>query len=254
MRLKISGIVPTYNEEDNIEDCLKSLGWVDELIVVDSFSKDNTVSIAQKYADKIIQHKYDYSATQKNRIIPQAFHQWVIFVDADERVKPELRDEILRLLENGPDKKAYWIYRTNFFMGKEIKHCGWEKDKVIRLFTKEHRYEDVKVHAEIEAKKEEIGTLSGKLVHYSYRNFEDYLVKLQRYSQWGAEKSFVKGNRANPFNILFAPFGMFFKRYIFNWGFLDGIHGFILSLLAAVSTLMKYIKLWELQVETKKVK
>ena len=247
MRQKISAIVPTYNEESNIEDCLKSLDWVDELIVVDSFSKDKTVSIARKYTDKVIQHKYYYSAAQKNWIIPRVSHQWIIIVDADERVSSELRDEILKLLEKTPDKKAYWIYRTNFFMGKEIKHCGWQNDKVIRFFTKEYRYEDAKVHAEIKVRKKEPGTLSGKLIHHSYRNFRDYLIKLRRYSKWGAEKSFARGKRANFFNILFAPLGMFFKRYVFNAGFLDGVHGFVLSLLAAVSTSLKYIKLWELQ-------
>ncbi len=247
MRQKITGIVPIYNEEDNIEDCLKSLDWVDELLVVDSFSTDNTVSIAQKYADKIVQHKYDYSARQKNWIIPQASHNWIILIDADERVSPKLRSEILGLLEKGTNKKAYWIYRANFFMGKEIKHCGWEKDRVIRLFTKEHRYEDVQVHAEIQAEKEHTETLSGKIIHYSYKNLDDYLIKLRRYSKWGAEKSFAAGKRANFFIICAAPLGMFLKRYIGKLGFLDGIHGFVLSLLASFSVLIKYIRLWELQ-------
>ncbi|MDD5454562.1 MAG: glycosyltransferase family 2 protein, partial [Candidatus Ratteibacteria bacterium] len=201
----------------------------------------------RKYTDKIVQHQYDYSARQKNWIIPQASYDWIILVDADERVTPGLKDEILKLLEKGPDKKAYWIYRTNFFMGKEIKYCGWHKDRVIRFFTKEHRYEDVRVHAEIKSKKEYTGILSGKLIHYSYKNFEDYLTKLQRYSKWGAEKSFEKNKRANPFNILFAPMGIFLKRYFINLGFLDGIHGLILSLLAAVSVSAKYVRLWELQ-------
>jgi glycosyltransferase involved in cell wall biosynthesis len=250
MRQKISAIVPAYNEEDNIENCLRSLDWVDELIVVDSFSTDSTVTIAKKYASNVIQHKYNYSADQKNWIIPQAKYEWIILVDADERVSCRLKEEILKVLER-PHKKAYWIYRANFFMGKEIKHCGWEKDRVIRLFTKEHRYEDVKVHAEIQSKKEETGILSGKLIHYSYRNFGDYLMKLRRYSKWGAEKSFSAGKRANFFIILAAPLGMFLKRYILNLGFLDGIHGLILSLLSAVSVLVKYIKLWELQREIK---
>ncbi|MBU0533477.1 MAG: glycosyltransferase family 2 protein [Candidatus Omnitrophica bacterium] len=255
MKQKISAIVPTYNEEDNIQDCLKNLDWVDELIVVDSFSTDNTVSIAQKYADKIIQHKYDYSARQKNWIIPQASHNWVILIDADERVNPQLRNEILQLLEKGPDKKAYWIYRTNIFMGKEIRHCGWEKDRVIRLFTKEHRYEDVRVHAEIQAGKEHMAMLSAKLVHYSYKNLDDYLIKLRRYSKWGAEKSFTAGKRANFFIICAAPLGMFLKRYIGKLGFLDGIHGLVLSLFASFSVLIKYIRLWELQtIENRKQK
>jgi len=247
MRQKISAIVPAYNEENNIEDCLKSLNWADELVVVDSFSGDKTISIAKKYTDKIIQHEYSYSAAQKNWIIPQVSYEWIILVDADERVSPELRDEILKLLEKGPGKSAYWIYRRNFFLGKEIKHCGWQKDKVIRFFTKEHRYKNVRVHAEILTTKEQTGTLNGKFIHYSYKNFDDYLTKLQRYSKWGAEKSFAAGKRANAFNVLFVPLVMFFKRYFINLGFLDGRHGFILSLLAAVSVSVKYVKLWELQ-------
>ena len=253
IKQKISGIVPTYNEEDHIEDCLKSLRWVDELILIDSFSTDTTLSIAKRYVDKVIQHEYHYPASQKNWIIPQASHQWIILIDADERVTPKLRDEIETLLQDGPQKKAYWVYRTNFFFGKEIKHC-WGKDRVIRLFTKEHRYEDVKVHEEIITKKEETGTLAGKLIHYSYRDLGDYFVKLSRYSLLGREKSFSKGRRAHLFNIITAPFGMFLKRYILRLGFLDGIHGLLLSLLGAVSVLMKYIGLWELQKKTGKIR
>lgn len=251
MRQKISAIVPTYNEENKIEGCLKSLDWVDELIVVDSFSSDKTVSIAKKYTDKVIQHEYEYPAKQKNWIIPQVSNKWVILLDADERVTSALKDEILQLLEKGPGKSAYWIYRRNFFLGKEIKHCGWQKDRVVRLFTKEHRYEDIRVHEEIKIKKEQTGVLSEKLIHYSYKNMKDYFIKLERYSKWGAEKSFAKGKRANPFNILFAPLGMFFKRYFVNFGFLDGIHGLVLSLLATVSVSLKYIRLWELQEKQK---
>ncbi len=246
MRQKISGIVPTYNEENKIEDCLKSLDWVDELIVVDSFSTDNTLAIVKKYADKVIQHKYNYSASQKNWIIPQTKYEWIILVDADERVPEELKEEILKVLEQ-PSKKAYWIYRDNFFLGKRIKHCGWNEDKVVRLFTKDHRYEDVKVHAEIITNKKETGVLKAKLVHYPYENIGDYFVKLRRYSKWSAEKSFVKGKRTTVFHIFFIAPLVFLKKYIVLAGFLDGFHGLILSLFASISALMKYIKLWELQ-------
>ena len=104
-----------------------------------------------------------------------------------------IEKDVLNLLKKGPDKRAYWVYRKNFFMGREIKHCGWEKDKVIRFFNKSCRYDDVKVHEEINASKEQTGSLSGKLVHYPYKNLQDYSRKLERYSLWGAEKSLQKG-------------------------------------------------------------
>ena len=151
---KLTVIVPVGNEAHNIREVLDSVSFADEIMVVDSHSTDDTVAIAKEYTDFIIQREYQYSASQKNWAIPQASHDWILLVDADERVTPELRDEIQSILKENPDPDvvAYWIYRMNHFMGKRIRYSGWQNDKVIRFFRKDKcRYEDKMVHAEIEA-------------------------------------------------------------------------------------------------------
>jgi len=247
-RRKVTGIVPVFNEEENIRACLESISWVDELIVVDSFSTDRTVEIAREYTDKVYRHEYKYSTAQKNWIIPQASHEWIFLLDADERCTPELRAEIEALLdaEEDPPHGAYWIYRRNFFLGKEIKHCRWNKDKVIRLFLRDrYRYEDVEVHGEIQPQ-DDVGVLRGRIEHYSYRTLDDYFTKLLRYTPWGAEKALKQGTRGRVFHILFRPAWEFFRRYVLYLGFLDGVHGLILSLTSAASVMFRFIKLWEL--------
>src|SRR5439155_16814716 len=133
-RRPLTVIVPTFNEESTLRDCLESVRFADEILVVDSYSSDSTVSIARELGARVLQHEYVYSARQKNWSIPQATHEWVLLVDSDERVTPELRDEILALLATGPRHDGYWILRANHFLGRRIRHCGWGTDKVIRLF------------------------------------------------------------------------------------------------------------------------
>ncbi len=241
--------MPSFNEEHNIKECLESLFWADEILVVDSFSKDNTVSIEKEYADKVLEHEYKYSTAQKNWTIPQAAHEWIILLDADERCTPELQDEVEALLnsEEEPGHGAYWIYRRNFFLGREIKHCHWNKDKVIRLFKRDnYSYEDVQVHGEIQPQ-DNIGVLKNRLKHYSFRSIEDYFIKLNRYTLWGAQKAMDKGMKANIFNIIGRPAWKFFSYFILNLGFLDGMRGLIISVLSSVSVFLRYVKLWELQ-------
>jgi len=250
-RRKITGIVPAYNEEKNLKECLESLSWVDELIVVDSYSTDSSADIAREFTDTVVQHEYRYSTAQKNWIIPQASHEWILLLDADERCTPGLRIEIEEILsrENESEYNAFWIYRRNFFLGREIKHCRWNKDKVIRLFKRDDcRYEDVEVHGEIQPQ-DKAGTLKNRIEHYSYRSIDDYLCKLHRYTPWGAEKALKKGSRGRLFHILFRPIWDFFRRYIVYLGFLDGIHGLILCLTSSASVMFRFIKLWELDRE-----
>ena len=148
---KVTAIIPTKNEAHNIESVLASVAWCDEILVVDSFSTDNTVELAKKYTSRIIESEYINSASQKNRAIPQAAHEWILLVDADELVTPELKNEIQELLkQDNIPHDAYWIYRKNYFMGKEVKYSGWQRDKVIRFFKRDTcRYEEKHVHAEV---------------------------------------------------------------------------------------------------------
>jgi glycosyltransferase involved in cell wall biosynthesis len=243
---KLTAIIPTFNEAHNIARCLDSVRWADEVVVVDSFSTDSTVDICKKYGVRVLEHEYVNSASQKNWVLPQASNRWVLIVDADERVTDSLQDEISGLLEGGPEYEGYWIRRRNCFMGREIRHCGWERDKVLRLFDKtKGRYEEKHVHAEV-VLQGEIGFLRSLLLHDSYKDFSIYLAKLDRYSDWGAQDVAQRGASWVIARLLFRPPARFVRMYVVQLGFLDGIQGFILCVLAAVSVFMKYSKLWRL--------
>ena len=150
MNYKISALIPTFNEEHNIAEAIDSVSWADEILVVDSFSTDSTVEIAKNKGAKVIQRTYEYSASQKNWAIPQASHDWVILIDADERITFNLKTEIINVVKNNLPYCAFWIKRQNHFMGKKIRFSGWQGDKVIRLFRKDKCvYEDKNVHAEM---------------------------------------------------------------------------------------------------------
>ncbi|MEK7707638.1 MAG: glycosyltransferase family 2 protein [Verrucomicrobiota bacterium] len=243
---KLSAIVTCFNEAAMIGDCLKSIQFADEIIVVDSFSTDRTLEIARPLATRVMQHEYRYPAAQKNWIIPQAAHEWVLILDSDERATPELAEEIKRILER-PQFDGYWIRRRNFFWGKEIRHGSWKTDKVLRLFRRDMgRYQDKQVHEEIELPAEP-GWCEARLEHYSYRSLDDYLSKLTRYSSWGANDALRAGKRSSQWRILSHGFGHFFKSYILKRGFRDGIEGLVIAAMEGYFAFFKYAKLYELQ-------
>jgi glycosyltransferase involved in cell wall biosynthesis len=247
MRAKLTALVPTLNEEEILRDCLESVRWADEIFVVDSFSRDRTLEIAREFSARVVQHEYVNSAAQKNWAIPKAAHPWVLLVDSDERVTAELREEILGILEEGPHGDGYWIRRANHFLGRRMRYCGWETDKVIRLFRKDKaRYQEREVHAEIDLPGP-LPVLRHPLLHYSFRSFSQYWRKMQIYSDWGASQLHREGKRAGWISIGLRPVIRFLKMYILRLGFLDGIHGLVLCMLAAFTVFLKYAKLWELE-------
>jgi glycosyltransferase involved in cell wall biosynthesis len=240
-------IIPTLNEEANIRACLESVKWADEIFVVDSYSTDRTVEIARGYTSRIVQHEYVNSAAQKNWAIPQAAHQWVLIVDADERVTPALRDEILRLLASNPSCDGYSIYRQNHFMGKPIRFCGWQRDRVLRLFKRDlGRYEEKEVHANVVVNGR-TGVLRNKLLHYTFTSFEQYMRKFDRYTTWAAGDRGSHTPRVRWHHVALRPAFRFFRQYVLQLGFLDGLTGLIICMLAAYSVFLKYAKLWERQ-------
>ncbi len=243
---KLTAIVTAGNEEVHIEAVLKSVAFADEIIVLDSFSTDKTVELARPLATRILQREYDYPARQKNWVIPQATHQWVLLLDADERVTPELQREIEQLLTNGPEKKTYWIYRQNYFMGKKVRYSGWQNDKVIRLFNKNYsRYKDVRVHEEIETSGE-IGFLKNKLDHFTYRGLDHLFEKWDRYTTWGAHDRLPRTRKITAYHLALKPAWTFFNRYIIRLGILDGKVGFILACLNSYYVFNRSLKLWRL--------
>ena len=244
---KISVIIPCKNEEHNIEEVLQSVQWADEIMVVDSFSADNTVEIAKKYTQFILVHEYNNPASQKNWAIPQASHQWILLVDADERVTPELKQEIQNVLNNSAEHAAYWIYRENYFMGRKMLYCGMQRDKVVRLFKRDHcRYEDKLVHEEI-ITGGSLGFLKHKLIHHSFKDMQSYLDKINRYTLWSALDYHKKTSVITGYHLVFKPFFKFFQFYILKMGFLDGFPGFVVSALASYTVLLRYVKLKNLR-------
>lgn len=243
---KLSAVILCFNEEAMIEDALVSVKFADEILVVDSFSTDRTLEIAHKHTDRIVQHKFEGYAAQKNWAYSQAKHDWVINVDADERITPELATEIRETLRD-PQHNGYWIYRTNFFLGKEIRHGSWSGDKVLRLFRRDKaRYPDIQIHSEMELEGEP-GWLRGLMLHYSYRSVDDFVRRVQQYSSGGAEDAEKRGRKGSGWSIFSHSFGHFLKSYFLKRGFLDGTAGLIIAMMGAYYTFLKYAKLYEYQ-------
>ena len=245
MPATLTVIVPTYNEEDNIRECLQSVAWADDLFVVDSFSTDHTLEIAREFTRHIVQHEYVNSAMQKNWAIPQAQSDWVMVLDSDERVTPELQARIRDILANGTECDGFDIRRRTIFFGKLIRHCGWDRDYLVRLWRRgKGRYEDLEVHANVLVDGQ-VGTLHEYFLHNTYRSLDHYLRKFGRYTTWAANDLYKRGKKASWANLFWRPQWRFVRMFLLRRGFLDGKHGLILCTLAAFSVFMKYAKLWD---------
>lgn len=249
---KLTVLIPAGNEERHLAECIASVAWADEVVVVvDSASTDNTEQIARKLATRVLVHPYENSAAQKNWAIPQAAHPWILVVDADERVTPELRADIERVLAaDGPDD-GYRIHRINHFAGQRIVGCGWQRDDVLRLFRRDRgRYQERHVHADIhfpDGKPSRVGKLKGRFLHFSFDSFSQYLRKHGRYAAWAAEDRARTTGRVTLFHLAGRPAWRFFRQYIMYGGWRDGIAGFIICWMAAHSVFLKYAHLWESQ-------
>lgn len=245
---KLTAIIPTGNEIHNIEGVIASVDFVDEILVVDSLSNDGTNQKAKDLGVKVIKREYEYSASQKNWAIPQAKNEWILLVDADERVTPELQSEIIGILKNPPeDIVAYWIGRNNHFMGEHVKYSGWRNDSVIRLFKRDYcKYEDKHVHAEIIANGD-VGKLKQKLYHNTYITFDKYIEKMNRYATWQAKDYDKKTGSLTPYHFVIKPFWGFFKHYILQSGFRDGVVGLTIGYIQAYVIFMRYVKVWLLR-------
>ncbi|HEX5106437.1 MAG TPA: glycosyltransferase family 2 protein [Pirellulaceae bacterium] len=252
MRAKLTCLIPCKNEAANIEACIESLRPIaDEILVADSGSTDETMEIVRQIGRcKLIEREFINYADFKNWAIPQAAHEWVLIVDADERLTPELAAEIRDVLECPPQSvDGYWIYRRSFFLGHEIKHCGWDTDCVFRLIRRDHcRYGDCRVHEEIFVPQERAGALKAKLLHYTYWSYDQYFAKYLRYTKWGALDMWDAGKRASFSSLLLRPFLRFLQLYILKLGFLDGLAGIQVCMLQAFFvSFVKQGRLWEME-------
>lgn len=248
---KITAIIPTLNEEIHIEAAIQSVDFADEIIVIDSFSTDKTVELAEKYNVKIIKREFDDFSSQKNFAISQASHDWIYILDADERVTPEVRKEILNAVENPNEKVGFFVKRSFHFSGKNIQYGGCQRDKVVRLFLKKYcKYEGL-VHETIKAKGA-LGFFKNKIEHYSYKSYDHYIAKMNHYAELRAREYFLKGKRINYFfHLLIKPSARFFIHYLIRFGFLDGFPGYLFAKVQAYGVYARYIKLLQMKKNAK---
>jgi glycosyltransferase involved in cell wall biosynthesis len=250
MAVKLTALIPCKDERKNIRLCIESVRPIaDEILIADSGSKDGTLDIVRDIGGcRIIEREYVNSANFKNWAIPQARHEWILLVDADERVTSRLAEEVRLLLESPPaDQDGFWIDRVGHYLGYRINHCGWNADAVIRLFRRDvGRYKERWVHSEVDLTAARVGKLKHSLLHYTMWDSDKYLYKLNRYASWGALNLRDEGRRPNLFSMFTRAPLRFLQLYFLRLGFLDGVPGFQICMHTAYYAFLKQAKLWEL--------
>lgn len=253
--IPVSVIIVTKNEEKNIRDALESVKDFEDIVVVDSFSNDNTIDICKAYTDRVFQHEWQGYAKQKQMAVDYAEKQWVLILDADERGTPEFKKEILENITPNAERQTlnasysgFYIPRKNFFLGKWIRHSGWWPDHTLRFFRKDVSYvEQREVHEKVVVKGQ-LGYFKNPLEHYTYRTISEYIKKMENYSTLSAKEILLKNPMSSislVFRMLISPPFTFLKMLLVKQGFRDGIHGFILAILYSFYTFLKYAKVWE---------
>jgi glycosyltransferase involved in cell wall biosynthesis len=240
-------IVPCKNEALNMRACIESFYQIaDEVLIADSGSTDETLEIACEYEKvRIIQREYITSGDFKNWAIPQAKHEWVLIVDADERVKPDLAEEITLELSRGPEANGYWIFRENYFMGHRLRFGDARTDKVLRLFHRDRgRYVGPSDHGEVQISSGRIGKLTGKMQHYSVWDYDQLYDKTRRYTTLQAQQWADDGVDTTYFKLLIRPMLRFIREYIFQGSILDGKAGIQTAWTAAFYSFNKQARLW----------
>lgn len=252
MRAPVSAVIAARNEATNIGDCIASLDWTSEVIVVENDSTDETAEISRRNGALVHQIPFTTIGGQRNFAIERAKNDWILVLDADEKCTPELAREIMELVAAQPVADAYRTGRRNFFLGKEIRHGGWgeDRDKPVRLFRKSLRYDDSKVHEHV-VTVGPVATLSGRLEHRPYGSLEEYFEKFNRYSRSWAEQNYARGRRARMWDVVVRPPARFMSTYVLRNGWMDGARGALLACLSAASVMAKYARLWEMSLERK---
>lgn len=241
-RQKLSVAIITFNEENRIREALESVKWADEIVVVDSMSTDNTVEICREYTERVYQIPWHGHVKQKQIATDKTSYDWVLSIDADERVSPELAEDIQRALAENPRYAGYFMPRKTHYLGDWIQHCGWYPDDKLRLFQKQKGgWTGKDPHDKVEV--QGLTTrFRHDLYHYTYRDISHHVQTLNSYSSISAG---LKSGKVSGAGIFFRTILAFFKKYVLKQGFRDGTRGLIVCLLASFTVALKYAKLWE---------
>lgn len=245
-RATIAAVIITKNEQDSLRDCLESLRWVDEIIIVDSGSTDSTEAIAREYTEHFyVNAEWPGFGKQKQLAQSYATSDWILAVDADERIDETLRENILAMLENPPQNTVYNLNELTWVFGRFLKHSGWYYRHVRLYPNKLTQYNDNLVHESVIIPQGcQVAELDGDILHYSYQNLNHYLVKSAGYAKAWADQRQARGKKASLSQGIIHALGCFLKMYLLKRGFLDGKQGFLIAVLSAHSTFVKYADLW----------
>lgn len=244
--MKLTVTVITYNEADHIAAALESVTWADEILVVDSGSTDGTAEIARQRASRVIVRDWPGYSAQKNFAADQATHDWVLSLDADERVTPALAAEIRGILERGPAIKGYRIKRVSYYLGRWIRGTDWYPDYQLRLYDRRAgRWNGLKIHESFRLSEGRPELLAGEIEHYAYRDISHHLKKIDAYTTLIAEQWQAEGRTTSPASMVLHPTFAFFRNYVLRRGFMDGTPGLIVSAINAYYVFLKLAKLWE---------
>lgn len=247
----LSVIIITKNEASHIADCLQSVAWADEIIVLDSGSSDDTVAICKTFTDKVYTTDWQGFGIQKQRALDKASNDWILSIDADEIVTSELKAEIMQAMQTS-EINGFEIPRLSNYCGRVIRHGGWYPDYVLRLFRREQgHFTDAVVHERIVVTGK-IAKLNTPFLHDAFVDFEEVLHKVNNYSSLGAKLLYEKGKRTSPAKAILKGLWTFMRTYILQAAFLDGSHGLLLAISNAEGAYYKQIKLWAMQQGDKK--
>lgn len=246
-RRPVSVCVITKDEEENLPDCLESVKWADEIVVVDSRSTDRTREIAAAAGARVIERDFPGHVEQKNFAVSQAAHDWVLCLDADERLSPALADSVRRALEEPGDRAGFECPRLTFHCGSPIRHGGWYPDRKLRLFDRRRgRWGGRNPHDRVEVEGP-VGRLEGDLLHLSYRSLSDHLRQIDFFTTIAAREKRARGERPSLARLVLHPPGKFLRMYLLKGGFLDGVPGLVVASMGSWYVFLKYAKLRELE-------
>jgi len=250
MNPPLSIIIPCKNERENILACIDSVATIaDEILVIDSGSTDGTQDLVRdRDRCRLIETEWLGYAKTKNWGIPQASHEWVLLLDADERATSALCEEVRQVLRDvADDVDGFWIRRRNHFLGHPIRYCGWQGDKVCRLIRRDRcRYREVAVHEEIDIASDRAGWLKQPLQHFTQNSYDEIIDKTCRYTKLSAQESYERGRRPSRIRMFTAGPIRFLKTYVLKGGILDGIAGLQVCMISAYYAYLKEAQLWAL--------